>query len=109
MCACVCVSVCLLPLDLYNCKVVLHFEQINRKLLMRMPGKKSQLLSFKFKYLMGDCVTNVLYNYVQTCTTHMRVYMYINVPVGLRWWSGGTTPTLGLGAGCLELTLTHNR
>ena len=39
LCICVCVSVCLLSFDLHNCKVVLHFEYINRKLLLRMPRK----------------------------------------------------------------------
>ena len=42
-CLSVCLSVCLLPFDLQNCKVVLHFEHMNRKLLLRMPGKTSLL------------------------------------------------------------------
>ena len=44
VCVCVCMSVCLLPLDLHNCKVVLHFEYINRKLLLRLPGKNNPIV-----------------------------------------------------------------
>ena len=35
--------ICLLPLDVHNYKVVLHFEHIYRKLLLRMPRNASQL------------------------------------------------------------------
>ena len=46
----VCLSVCLFPLDLKNCKVVLQFEHINRKLLLRMPGKYKAIALKLFYY-----------------------------------------------------------
>ena len=55
VCVCLCLSVCLLPFDLHNCKVVLHFEHINRKLLLRMPGKTSQLFQSCFISKMYPC------------------------------------------------------
>ena len=70
--------VCLLPVDFHNCKVMLHFEHINRELLLRMRKNKPIVLKLLWQRYNRVKSDNMLFWYLlalfQLYTVRVKVY-----------------------------------